>query len=93
MVTDFAHVGVPVTLGYDHVTRVNVDRTWTSIGRNMFGYLMEWPSYFYDLVRRRETVGGLINRASQVFQPYKCFFRASARGGSIKQNALISRLT
>ncbi|TPX38973.1 hypothetical protein SeMB42_g06535 [Synchytrium endobioticum] len=69
MVTDFEHVGTPVTVGYDHVIRINVDRTWTSMGKNTIRYLLECPRFYYNVIRGRETLSALINRTCQVF-PY-----------------------
>jgi hypothetical protein len=69
MVTDFEHVGTPVTLGYDHVTNVDLDRTWVSIAKNSMGYMLDWPRYFWDLTCGRETFGGFSTRCLQAF-PY-----------------------
>jgi hypothetical protein len=69
MVTDFEHVGTPVTLGYDNVTKVDVDRTWIAIGKNTVGYMIEWPRYFWNLARGREALGGFSTRCLQAF-PY-----------------------
>ncbi|TPX42681.1 hypothetical protein SeLEV6574_g05466 [Synchytrium endobioticum] len=69
MVTDFTHVGTPVTLGYDHVIRDGVDRSWLSICANTVGYLWEWPRFFYNFILGRVSLGVLIRRSVQPF-PY-----------------------
>jgi hypothetical protein len=68
MITDFEHVGTPVLLGYDRRVHFE-DRTWISIFHNTFGYIIEWPFYFYSLAVGRETLGGLVSRCLQTF-PY-----------------------